>query len=171
MTPLLKGNQSACRDQFKGSYCYFFSTLFLMPCSFYPECTAKLNKVQDSEEYLSLIQPVNALASPHAVVMADVPLEALVHILGIQVCWALALEMVLLRNVFCSFQRGSLAGSKDGEILPPAAQHPSARGGGHYWSEPISPLAAPQQGHSHEDPKKGSPLHLVRPQAARGGPA
>lgn len=57
-----------------------------MPCSFYPECTAKLNKVQDSEEYLSLIQPVNALASPHAVVMADMPLEALVHILGIQVC-------------------------------------------------------------------------------------
>lgn len=49
----------------------------------------KLNKVQDTKEYLSLIQPVNALASPHVVVIANVqgvPQEAPVHIRGIQVC-------------------------------------------------------------------------------------
>lgn len=156
---LLKGDQSAYRDLLKGSCIHLFHLI--------------------SDSYRALATLRTAVLSPasyHSCLtecsdMQGAPGEAPVHLLGMQVCWAQVLQTALLRSVFCSFQRGSLAGGKDGEILPPTAQHPSARGGGHDRSEPIPPLTTPQQGHSHEDPEKGSPLHLVRPQAARGGPA
>ncbi|KAK7883093.1 hypothetical protein WMY93_029267 [Mugilogobius chulae] len=45
--------------------------------------------------------------------------------------------------------------------LHAATQHSPERGGGHYGSEPVSPLTAPQQRHAHENPKACGPLHLV----------
>lgn len=144
-----------------------------MPCSFYPEFRVKNEQGTTPRNSLPLWNQLPLQAHKHN---GD-DLHARCTSGGTSALpWnpgllSAGVDLSLLRSVFCSFQRGSLASSKDGEILPPAAQHPSAWGGGHYWSEPISPLTTSQQGHSHEDPKKGSPLHLVCPQAARGGPA
>lgn len=45
--------------------------------------------------------------------------------------------------------------------LHAAAQHPPTGGGGHHGAEPVSPLAAPQQRHAHENAEASGPLHLV----------
>lgn len=73
--------------------------------------------------------------------------------------------------VLAPLQGGPVARGKDGQVVLAAAQHPPAGGGGYHRSQPVPPVTAPQQGHPHEDAETGCSVHLVRPQAARGGSA
>lgn len=54
-----------------------------------------------------------------------------------------------------------MACSQAGEELHAATQPPPEGGGGVHWAEPITPLPAPEQGHSHEEPEEGSAVQLV----------
>lgn len=67
-------------------------------------------------------------------------------------------------------QRGPMASGSHDQRLHAAAQHPPARGGGYHRAEPVSPLAAPQQGHAHENPEASRPLHLVCQETAGNSP-
>lgn len=54
-----------------------------------------------------------------------------------------------------------MACCKNGKKLHAAAQSPSARGGRINRTQPVPPLAAPQQRHAHEEPEESGSVQLV----------
>lgn len=54
-----------------------------------------------------------------------------------------------------------MASSQAHQNVHAAAQHSTARGRRMYRAEPESPLAASQQGHTHEDQQKSRSVYMV----------
>lgn len=58
---------------------------------------------------------------------------------------------LIVLDLFCLVQNGSMASSKDNQTVHAAAQHSSARGGGIHRIESEPPITASQQGYTNEN--------------------